>query len=35
MDVAMSISNVKTHPKTDKPHDEINVSVSIRDPFKT
>ena len=35
MDVANTISNVKTHAKTDKPYDEITmVSVSLRDPFR-
>lgn len=33
MEIAQNISNVKTHPKTDKPYDDINiVSVSIRNP---
>lgn len=35
MEVAQSISNVKTHPKTDKPYDEISIiSVTVRDPVK-
>ena len=35
MDIALAISNVRTHPKTDKPHDDVQtVSVSVRDPFK-
>jgi peptidylprolyl isomerase domain and WD repeat-containing protein 1 len=33
MEIAQNISNVKTHPKTDKPYDDINiVSISIRNP---
>ena len=36
MDVVNAISNVKTHPKTDKPYDEVSmVSVSLREPFRT
>jgi peptidylprolyl isomerase domain and WD repeat-containing protein 1 len=35
MEVAQSISMVKTHPKTDKPYDDIViVSVTVRDPIK-
>lgn len=31
MEVCQNISNVKTHPKTDKPHDDIKiVSVTIK-----
>jgi len=33
MEIAQNISNVKTHPKTDKPYDDINiVSISVRNP---
>jgi len=35
MDVVLAISNVKTHPKSDKPYDDITtVSVSLKDPIK-
>ena len=35
METVVSISNVKTHPKTDKPYDDIRiVSVTVRDPVK-
>ena len=35
METVVSISNVKTHPKTDKPYDDIKiVSVTVRDPVK-
>ena len=31
MDIAQSISNLKTNPKTDKPHDEVRIiSVTIK-----
>lgn len=31
MDVAQNISNAKTNPKTDKPHDDIRIiSVTIK-----
>ena len=31
MDVIQNISNVKTNPKTDKPHEEIRIiSVSVK-----
>jgi hypothetical protein len=35
MEVALNISNVKTHPKTDKPHDDISIlSITVKDPIK-
>ena len=35
METVVSISNTKTHPKTDKPYDDIKiVSVTVRDPVK-
>lgn len=35
IEVAQSISNVKTHPKTDKPYDDISIlSVTVKDPLK-
>lgn len=35
MEIVVAISNVKTHPKTDKPYDEIKiVSVTVKDPVK-
>jgi len=35
METVIAISNVKTHPKTDKPYDEIKiVSVSLREAIK-
>ena len=35
MKTFISIGNVKTHPKTDKPYDEIKiVSVTLREPVK-
>ena len=34
MEVVQSISNVKTHPKTDKPYDDISmVSITVRQPY--
>ena len=35
METVIAIGNVKTHPKTDKPYDEIKiVSVTLREPVK-
>lgn len=35
MEVALNISNAKTHPKTDKPYDDISVvSVSMKEPVQ-
>ena len=35
MEIVVAISNVKTHPKTDKPYDDIKiVSVTVKDPVK-
>ena len=35
MEVVQNICNVKTHPKTDKPYDDITmISVSVKNPFK-
>ena len=35
METVVTISNVKTNPKTDKPYDEIKiVSVTLKDPVK-
>ena len=35
METVIAIGNVKTHPKTDKPYDEIKiVSVTLREPIK-
>lgn len=32
MEVVQKISNVKTHPKTDKPLDDISIiSISVKD----
>ena len=34
MEVVQSIGNVKTHPKTDKPYDDISmVSITVRQPY--
>jgi len=34
MEVAQNIGNAKTHPKTDKPYDDITmVSITVRNPF--
>lgn len=34
MEVVQNIGSAKTHPKTDKPYDDINiVSISVRNPF--
>ena len=35
MDIALNISNAKTHPKTDKPYDDITIiSISLKEPVK-
>ena len=35
MDIALNISNVKTHPKTDKPYDDITIlSITLKEPVK-
>jgi hypothetical protein len=35
MEIALNISNVRTHPKTDKPYDDVSIlSVSVKDPIK-
>lgn len=34
MEIVNSIGNVKTHPKSDKPYDDISmVSISVRSPI--
>ena len=34
MEVVQTISNVKTHPKTEKPYDDVSmVSISVRNPL--
>jgi len=34
MEVVQTIGNVKTHPKTDKPYDDISmVSITVRNPY--
>jgi len=34
MEVVQNISNVKTHPKTEKPYDDVSmVSISVRNPL--
>lgn len=34
MEVVQNIGNVKTHPKTDKPYDDISmVSITVRNPY--
>ena len=34
MEVVQTISNVKTHPKTEKPYDDVSmVSISVRKPL--
>ena len=34
MENVQTIGNAKTHPKTDKPYDDINmVSITVRNPF--
>ena len=36
MDIALNISKVKTHPKTDKPYDDISIlSITLKEPVKT
>ena len=35
METVMNISNVKTHPKTDKPYDDVTViSISVKNPVR-
>jgi len=34
MEVVQNIGNAKTHPKTDKPYDDISmVSITVRNPY--
>jgi peptidylprolyl isomerase domain and WD repeat-containing protein 1 len=34
MEIVQNIGNAKTHPKTDKPYDDISmVSITVRDPY--
>ena len=36
MDIALNISNVKTHPKSDKPYDDITIlSITLKEPVKS
>jgi len=35
METVMNISNVKTHPKTDKPYDDITIiSINVKNPVR-
>jgi peptidylprolyl isomerase domain and WD repeat-containing protein 1 len=35
METAMTICNAKTHPKTDKPYDDITIiSISVKNPVR-
>jgi peptidylprolyl isomerase domain and WD repeat-containing protein 1 len=36
MDIALNISNAKTHPKSDKPYDDISIlSITLKEPVKS
>ena len=35
METVMNISNVKTHPKTDKPYDDVTIiSINVKNPVR-